>query len=212
LLELDGFSLVGASPEVHVRCEEGKIEIRPIAGTRPRGKNSDEDSALEKEMLADPKERAEHVMLVDLGRNDLGAVCTTGSVRVDELMLIERYSHVMHIVSNVTGTLRPDKDALDLFAAAFPAGTVTGTPKLRAMQLIDELEPVRRGFYAGSIAHIDFDGDMDSCITLRSVAVAGGRAYWQASAGIVADSDPAAEYREVLAKTRIVREVLGLDS
>jgi anthranilate synthase component 1 len=118
----------------------------------------------------------------------------------------------MHIVSNVTGTLRPDKDALDLFAAAFPAGTVTGTPKLRAMQLIDELEPVRRGFYAGSIAHIDFDGDMDSCITLRSVAVAGGRAYWQASAGIVADSDPAAEYREVLAKTRIVREVLGLDS
>jgi anthranilate synthase component 1 len=150
-------------------------------------------------------------MLVDLGRNDLGAVSTTGSVRVDELMVVERYSHVMHIVSNVTSELRSDRDALDLFAAAFPAGTVTGTPKIRAMQLIDGLEPVARGFYAGSVAHIDFNGDMDSCITLRSVATAAGRAYWQASAGIVADSDPLAEYDEILAKTRIVREVLGLD-
>jgi anthranilate synthase component I len=149
-------------------------------------------------------------MLVDLGRNDLAAVCTVGSVNVDELMVIERFSHVMHIVSNVVGELREDRDALDLFAAAFPAGTVTGTPKIRAMQLIDELEPVRRGFYAGSVAHIDFDGDMDSCIILRSVAVANGTAYWQASAGIVADSDPAAEYDEVFAKTAIVRAVLGL--
>jgi len=211
-LETDGRAIFGASPEFLVRLDGDRARLRPLAGTRPRGADPAEDNAIAAELLADPKERAEHVMLVDLGRNDLGAVCTTGSVRVDELMLIERYSHVMHIVSNVTGTLRPDKDALDLFAAAFPAGTVTGTPKLRAMQLIDELEPVRRGFYAGSIAHIDFDGDMDSCITLRSVAVAGGRAYWQASAGIVADSDPLSEYREVLAKTRIVREVLGLDS
>jgi anthranilate synthase component 1 len=211
-LETDGRAIFGASPEFLVRLDGDRARLRPLAGTRPRGADPASDNAIAAELLADPKERAEHVMLVDLGRNDLGSVCTVGSVRVDELMLIERYSHVMHIVSNVTGTLRPDKDALDLFAAAFPAGTVTGTPKLRAMQLIDELEPVRRGFYAGSVAHIDFDGDMDSCITLRSVAVAGGRAYWQASAGIVADSDPPAEYREVLAKTRIVRDVLGLDT
>jgi anthranilate synthase component 1 len=210
-LESDGRAIFGASPEFLVRLDDGRARLRPLAGTRPRGEDPAADNAIAAELLADPKERAEHVMLVDLGRNDLGAVCTTGSVRVDELMVIERYSHVMHIVSNVTGTLRPDKDALDLFAAAFPAGTVTGTPKLRAMQLIDELEPVRRGFYAGSVAHVHFDGNMDSCIVLRSVAVAGGRAYWQASAGIVADSDPAAEYREVLAKTRIVRDVLGLD-
>ena len=150
-------------------------------------------------------------MLVDLARNDLGAVCRTGTVRVDELMVIERYSHVMHIVSNVVGELRDDKDALDLFAASFPAGTVTGAPKIRSMQLIDTLEPVARGFYAGSVAHLDFDGDLDSCIILRSVAVANGRAYWQASAGIVADSDPHAEYREVFAKTGIVRAVLGID-
>ncbi|HMD02285.1 MAG TPA: chorismate-binding protein, partial [Candidatus Baltobacteraceae bacterium] len=153
-----------------------------------------------------------HVMLVDLGRNDLGRVAQTGSVRVDELMRLERYSHVMHIVSNLTAELSPGKDALDLFAAAFPAGTVTGAPKIRAMQLIDTLEPVARGMYAGSIAHIDFDGDMDSCIVLRSVMTAGGRAYWQASAGIVADSEPLAEYEEVFAKTRIVRGVLGLDA
>jgi anthranilate synthase component 1 len=163
-------------------------------------------------LLANEKERAEHVMLVDLGRNDLAAVCEVGSVHVDELMRIERYSHVMHIVSNVVGTLRPGNDALDLFAAAFPAGTVTGTPKIRAMQLIDELEPVARGLYAGSVAHIDFDGDMDSCIVLRSVTTANERAYWQASAGIVADSDPHAEYAEVFAKTAIVRSVLGLQA
>jgi len=210
-IEHDGRAVFGASPEFLVRLDGTRARIRPLAGTRPRGETPERDNEIASELLANAKERAEHVMLVDLGRNDLGAVATTGSVRVDELMMVERYSHVMHIVSNVTGELRPDRDALDLFAAAFPAGTVTGTPKIRAMQLIDALEPVARGFYAGSVAHIDFNGDMDSCITLRSVATAGGRAYWQASAGIVADSEPLAEYEEILAKTRIVREVLGLD-
>jgi anthranilate synthase component 1 len=203
-------AVFGASPEFLVRLDGRRARLRPLAGTRPRGEDPTADAAIAADLLANEKERAEHVMLVDLGRNDLAAVCTVGSVHVDELMVIERYSHVMHIVSNVVGELRPERDALDLFAAAFPAGTVTGTPKIRAMQLIDELEPVRRGFYAGSVAHIDFDGDMDSCIVLRSVAVADGRAYWQASAGIVADSDPAYEYDEVFAKTAIVRSVLGL--
>ena len=210
-LEAGGRAVFGASPEFLVRLDAGRARLRPLAGTRPRGDDPARDNAIATELLANAKERAEHVMLVDLGRNDLGAVCKVGTLRVDELMVIERYSHVMHIVSNVTGDLRDDKDALDLFAAAFPAGTVTGTPKIRAMQLIDQMEPVRRGFYAGSIAHIDFDGDMDSCIILRSVATAGGRAYWQASAGIVADSEPQAEYEEILAKTRIVRDVLALD-
>src|ERR1700693_1652734 len=210
-LEAGGRAVFGASPEFLVRLDAGRARLSPLAGTRPRGDDPARDNAIAAELLADAKERAEHVMLVDLGRNDLGAVCKIGTVRVDELMVIERYSHVMHIVSNVTGDLRDDKDALDLFAAAFPAGTVTGTPKIRAMQLIDRLEPVRRGFYAGSVAHIDFDGEMDSCIILRSVATAGGRAYWQASAGIVADSEPQAEYREILAKTQIVRDLFGLD-
>ncbi|MBV8644879.1 MAG: anthranilate synthase component I family protein, partial [Candidatus Eremiobacteraeota bacterium] len=193
-----------------VRLEGRRARIRPLAGTRSRADDPAADAAIASELLANEKERAEHVMLVDLGRNDLGAVCKTGSVRVDELMVIERYSHVMHIVSNVVGELREDRDALDLFAASFPAGTVSGAPKIRAMQLIDRLEPVARGFYAGSVGHIDFDGDLDSCITLRSVAVANGRAYWQASAGIVADSVPQAEYAEVFAKTAIVRDVLGI--
>jgi len=211
-IEHDGRAVFGASPEFLVRLDGSRARVRPLAGTRPRGENSVADIAIGHELLANEKERAEHVMLVDLGRNDLGAVSITGSVRVDELMVIERYSHVMHIVSNVTSELRADRDALDLFAAAFPAGTVTGTPKIRAMQLIDTLEPVARGLYAGSVAHIDFNGDMDSCIVLRSVTTAGGRAYWQASAGIVADSEPLAEHEEIYAKTRIVREVLALDS
>ncbi|MBV9440964.1 MAG: anthranilate synthase component I family protein [Candidatus Eremiobacteraeota bacterium] len=209
-VEGGGRAVFGASPEFLVRLDGRTARIRPLAGTRARGTDPDADARIASELLADPKERAEHVMLVDLARNDLGAVCATGSVRVDELMRIERYSHVMHIVSNVVGELRPDRDALDLFAAAFPAGTVTGTPKIRAMQLIDGLEPVARGFYAGSVAHIDFDGGMDSCIILRSVAVANGRAYWQASAGIVADSVVDGEYAEVFAKTAIVREALGV--
>jgi anthranilate synthase component 1 len=204
-------ALFGASPEFLVRLDGRKARLRPLAGTRSRGADPAEDSAIATGLLADEKERAEHVMLVDLGRNDLGAVATTGSVHVDELMIIERFSHVMHIVSNVVAELRPGKDALDLFAAAFPAGTVTGAPKIRAMQIIDELEPTARGFYAGSIAHFHFDGDMDSCITLRCVATANGNAYWQASAGIVADSDPEAEYAEVFHKTRIVRTVLGIE-
>ncbi len=210
-IEHDGRAVFGASPEFLVRLDGTRARVRPLAGTRPRGESAERDNAIAAELLANEKERAEHVMLVDLGRNDLGAVATTGSVRVDELMVIERYSHVMHIVSNVTSELRDDRDALDLFAAAFPAGTVTGTPKIRAMQLIDTLEPVARGLYAGSVAHFHFNGDMDSCIVLRSVTTAGGRAYWQASAGIVADSEPLAEHDEIYAKTRIVREVLALD-
>ena len=210
-VEHGGRAVFGASPEFLVRLDDRTARIRPLAGTRPRDPDPELDQAVAEGLLADEKERAEHIMLVDLARNDLGAVCRTGTVRVDELMVIERYSHVMHIVSNVVGELRDDKDALDLFAASFPAGTVTGTPKIRAMQLIDRLEPVARGFYAGSVAHIDFDGNMDSCIVLRSVAVSDGRAYWQASAGIVTDSVPQAEYREVFAKTGIVRAVLGID-
>ncbi len=203
-------SIFGASPEFLVRLDKRRASLRPLAGTRGRGATAEEDIEIAAELLAHPKERAEHVMLVDLGRNDLGTVATTGSVNVDELMVIERYSHVMHIVSNVRAELALDKDALDLFAASFPAGTVTGTPKIRAMQRIAQLEPVARGFYAGSVAHFDFNGNMDSCITLRSVQVTNGRAYWQASAGIVADSDPELEYREVFHKTAIVRSVLGL--
>ncbi|HVA27981.1 MAG TPA: anthranilate synthase component I family protein [Candidatus Baltobacteraceae bacterium] len=202
--------LLGASPEFLVRLEGRKARIRPLAGTRSRGATEALDVAVARELLTNEKERAEHVMLVDLGRNDLGMVCDYGSVVVDELLQIERYSHVMHIVSDVIGHLREDCDGLDLFKAGFPAGTVTGTPKVRAMQIIDELEPVTRGFYAGSIGRWNFNGDFDSCITLRSLHVRDGRAYWQASAGIVADSDPIAEYEEVLHKTRIAREVLGV--
>jgi anthranilate synthase component 1 len=204
--------LLGASPEFLVRLDGRKARIRPLAGTRSRGSTEEEDAAIERELLSNEKERAEHVMLVDLGRNDLGMVCDYGSVAVGELLQIERYSHVMHIVSDLVGHLRADCDALDLFNAGFPAGTVTGTPKIRAMQIIDELEPVTRGFYAGSVGRWNFGGDFDSCITLRSLHVQGGRAFWQASAGIVADSDAEAEYDEVLHKTRIARDVLGIEA
>jgi anthranilate synthase component 1 len=203
-------ALLGASPEFLVRLEGRRARIRPLAGTRPRGSSDDDDLMIAQELLANEKERAEHVMLVDLGRNDLGAVCEYGSVEVDELLQIERYSHVMHIVSDVMGKLRAGADALDLFRAGFPAGTVTGTPKVRAMQIIDGLEPVTRGFYAGSVGRWSYGGDFDSCIALRGMHVRDGRAWWQASAGIVADSDPAAEYDEILSKTRIAREVLNL--
>jgi anthranilate synthase component I len=203
-------TILGASPEFLVRLEGRKARIRPLAGTRARGADEEADAHIARELLANEKERAEHVMLVDLGRNDLGMVCQYGSVAVDELLQIERYSHVMHIVSDLVGTLRPECDGLDLFRAGFPAGTVTGTPKVRAMQLIDELEPVTRGFYAGSVGRWSFGGDFDSCITLRSMHVQHGRVYWQASAGIVADSDPEFEYDEVLQKTRIAREMLGI--
>jgi anthranilate synthase component 1 len=202
--------LLGASPEFLVRLEGRTARIRPLAGTRSRGRDESQDLMIAGELLANEKERAEHVMLVDLGRNDLGAVCDFGSVKVSELLQLERYSHVMHIVSDVTGTLRSGCDALDLFAAGFPAGTVTGTPKIRAMQLIDQLEPVARGFYAGSIGRWAFSGDFDSCITLRSMHVRDGNVHWQASAGIVADSEPEAEYDEILSKTEIARVILSL--
>ena len=203
-------TVLGASPEFLVRLEGRRARIRPLAGTRSRGSTDEEDARIARELLENEKERAEHVMLVDLGRNDLGMVCEYGSVAVDELLQIERYSHVMHIVSDLVGDLRPECDGLDLFRAGFPAGTVTGTPKVRAMQLIDELEPVTRGFYAGSVGRWSYGGDFDSCITLRSMHVQNGKVYWQASAGIVADSDPEFEYDEVLHKTRIAREVLGV--
>ncbi|MGC8485325.1 MAG: anthranilate synthase component I family protein [Candidatus Baltobacteraceae bacterium] len=203
-------ALFGASPEFLVRLDGRRARIRPLAGTRARGGSPESDALIAAELLADEKERAEHVMLVDLGRNDLGSVCELGSVRVEELLQIERYSHVMHIVSDCVGELREDCDALDLFAAGFPAGTVTGTPKIRAMELIDAWEPVTRGFYAGSVGRWSFEGDFDSCITLRSLHAVDGSIWWQASAGIVADSVPASEYAEIFQKTRIAREVLSL--
>lgn len=195
-------TLVGSSPEIMVRVVDGKVTVRPLAGTRPRGKTEEEDQALADELLADPKECAEHVMLVDLGRNDVGRVAKYGSVEISDVMVIERYSHVMHITSNVTGQLTDDRDAFDALAACLPAGTVSGAPKVRAMEVIDELEPHRRGPYAGAVGYIDFAGNMDTCIALRTLVVAGGKAYVQAGAGIVADSVPAAEYQETLNKAR----------
>ncbi len=194
--------LVGSSPEVLVRLEGRQAEVRPIAGTHPRGRDSREDRRLEEELRADPKERAEHLMLVDLGRNDLGRVCVPGSVEVTELMAVERYSHVMHLVSHVRGRLSPGRDAYDVLRAAFPAGTVTGAPKVRAMEIIDTLEPVRRGPYAGAVGYFSFSGNMDTCINIRSILMTQGRAYVQAGAGIVADSLPAREYAETVNKAR----------
>lgn len=196
------FSLIGASPEMMVRLEEGVASLRPIAGTRPRGKDDAEDKRLADELLADPKERAEHVMLVDLGRNDLGRVCEYGSVHVPQMMYIERYSHVMHIVSQVQGRIRAGMDAFDLLRATFPAGTLSGAPKVRAMEIIEELEGTRRGTYGGSVGYFSFDGSMDMCITIRALVMQGDRLYIQAGAGIVADSDPAREYEESVNKAR----------
>jgi len=194
--------LIGSSPEILVTEERGNVTVRPIAGTRPRGATDEEDRMLETELLKDEKERAEHIMLVDLGRNDIGRVCRYGSVEVNELMTIERYSHVMHIVSNVRGRLRVDADQFDLLRACFPAGTVSGAPKIRAMEIIDELEPTRRGTYAGSIGYFSYSGDMDTCITIRTILIQGDTAYVQAGAGIVADSDPSREYEETRNKAR----------
>lgn len=209
-LEFGDRSVVGSSPEIHVRCEDDRVEVRPIAGTRPRARDSEEDAALERELLADPKERAEHIMLVDLGRNDVGRVCAYGSVRVPELMVIERYSHVMHIVSDVEGRLAPDKDAYDVLRATFPAGTVSGAPKVRAMEIIAELEEAQRGAYAGAVAYIGFSGNLDSCITIRTVLMEEGRSYVQAGAGVVADSDPLKEFEETQNKARGMIKALGL--
>lgn len=194
--------LIGSSPEVLTRLQGRTAEVRPIAGTRPRGQNDEQDSALETELLADPKERAEHVMLVDLGRNDLGRVCEYGTVRVDDLLAIERYSHVIHLVSRVTGTLRSDMDAYELIRATFPAGTVSGAPKVRAMQIIDELEGLRRSCYAGAVGYFGFNGNMDTCITIRTITMLGQTAYLQAGGGVVADSDPTREWEETLHKAR----------
>ncbi len=200
--------LIGSSPEILVTEERGNVTVRPIAGTRPRGKTQEEDAELEKELLKDEKERAEHIMLVDLGRNDIGRVCRYGSVEVDELMAIERYSHVMHIVSNVRGRLKMDKDQFDLLRACFPAGTVSGAPKIRAMEIIDELEPTRRGTYAGSIGYFSYSGDMDTCITIRTILIQGDTAYVQAGAGIVADSDSSKEYQETQNKAMAMIKAL----
>jgi anthranilate synthase component 1 len=210
-LHCDDIHVIGSSPEILVRVEEGEVTLRPIAGTRPRGATPGEDAALAEELAADPKERAEHLMLVDLGRNDVGRVAEFGSVRLTAFMTIERYSHVMHLVSEVRGRLRPELDALAALAACFPAGTVSGAPKVRAMQIIDELEPVRRGPYAGAVGYIGWGGrTMDTAITIRTCIMRGGRAWIQAGAGIVADSDPAAEWRETEAKARAVLLALAL--
>ncbi|NQT30490.1 MAG: anthranilate synthase component I [Candidatus Saganbacteria bacterium] len=209
-LKLGDIKIVGASPEVMVRLEKGEATVRPIAGTRPRGKDEAEDRALAEELLASEKERAEHIMLVDLGRNDLGRVCDYGTVKVTEEMIIEKYSHVMHIVSNVTGKLKKGKDAVDLLAATFPAGTVSGAPKVRAMEIIDELENVKRGPYAGCIGYFGFSGELDTCITIRTIVFKGKKAYIQAGAGIVADSDPLEEYKETLNKARAMLSAIEL--
>jgi len=195
-------TLVGSSPEIMVRVVDGMVTVRPLAGTRPRGRTPEEDRTLAEGLLADPKERAEHVMLIDLGRNDVGRVSTIGSVVLSDVMSIERYSHVMHITSNVTGRLAPGTTAFDALRACLPAGTVSGAPKIRAMEIIDELEPRKRGPYAGAVGYIDFSGAMDTCIALRTVVIAGGRAYVQSGAGIVADSSPESEFEETLNKAK----------
>jgi len=195
-------TLVGSSPEVMSRVVDRVATVRPLAGTRPRGKNAEEDEKLARELLADPKERAEHVMLVDLGRNDIGRVAKFGSVRLSDLMVVEHYSHVMHISSNVTGVLRDDMDAMDAFKACLPAGTVSGAPKVRAMEIIDELEPTRRGPYAGAVGYFDYRGNMDTCITLRTMVMCNGKIYIQAGAGLVADSDATSEYEETVNKAK----------
>jgi anthranilate synthase component 1 len=209
-LRVAGVELVGSSPETLVRCEDGAISLRPIAGTRRRGKTPDEDQDLARALLADEKERAEHVMLVDLGRNDVGRVAARGSVKVDSLMQVERYSHVMHIVSQVTGQLEKGKSVYDVTRACFPAGTVSGAPKIRAMQIIEELEPTRRGPYAGAVGYFGFSGNMDMCINIRTVVIKGRQAYIQAGAGIVADSVPEHEYEETCNKARAMMKAIEL--
>jgi len=208
LLRLDGWSAVGASPEPLLKVTGDRLQYRPIAGTAPRSGEPAEDARRAAALAADPKERAEHVMLVDLGRNDLGRVAVTGSVTVDELMVVERYSHVMHLVSGLSGRLRPELGALDALYACFPAGTVSGTPKVRAMELIEELEPDRRGIYAGAVGYLDFSGNLDTCIALRTMTVRDGRVSVQAGAGIVADSDPEREYQETRHKARALLEAV----
>ncbi len=209
-LKLDDLSVVGSSPEMLVKVQGREVSYRPIAGTLPRGRNEEEDRKFEARLLADPKERAEHIMLVDLGRNDLGRVCEYGSVKVERLMFIERFSHVMHIVSTLSGRLREGVDCFGALMSCFPAGTLSGAPKVRAMEIIDELEPTRRGIYAGAILYLDFSGNLDSCIGLRTLVAKGGRAYIQAGGGIVADSVPAREYQETVNKARALVKALEI--
>ncbi len=209
-LKFGDMQLAGSSPEILVRVSNGEVIVRPIAGTRPRGQDKAHDKRLEEELLADPKERAEHIMLIDLGRNDVGRVADPGTVLVDDLMSIERYSHVIHIVSNVRGNLKPEMDAFDALEACFPAGTVSGAPKIRAMEIIDEVENVRRGPYAGAIGYFSFDGNLDTAITIRTCLLKGGQVYVQAGAGIVQDSVPANEYAETCNKARAVLKAVEL--
>ncbi|MGC9457928.1 MAG: anthranilate synthase component I, partial [Halothiobacillaceae bacterium] len=209
-LDLGTFQVVGSSPEILVRLEDGLVTVRPIAGTRPRGQTEAEDQALEAELLADPKERAEHLMLIDLGRNDAGRVARTGTVRLTDKMVIERYSHVMHIVSNVTGELLPDLTAMDVLRATFPAGTVSGAPKVRAMEIIDELEPVKRGVYSGAVGYWAWNGNMDTAIAIRTAVIKDGQLHIQAGAGIVYDSVPENEWQETLNKGRAIFRAVAL--
>jgi anthranilate synthase component 1 len=209
-LQLDDVSVVGSSPEMLIKVQGRDAFYRPIAGTVPRGRNEKEDRELEAKLLADPKERAEHIMLVDLGRNDLGRVCEYGSVKVERLMFVERYSHVMHLVSSLRGRLREGVDCFDALMSCFPAGTLTGAPKIRAMEIIDEIEPTRRGIYGGAILYLDFSGNIDSCIGLRTLVAKNGRAYIQAGGGVVADSVPAREYQESVNKARAVITALEI--
>lgn len=211
-LDLGDFHIVGSSPEILVHVEAGQVTVRPIAGTRPRGSDVAEDAALEQDLLGDPKELAEHLMLIDLGRNDVGRVSNVGSVRVTEKMVIERYSHVMHIVSNVVGQLRPGMDAMDVLRATFPAGTVSGAPKIRAMEIIDELEPVKRGIYAGAVGYLSWTGNMDTAIAIRTAVIRDGMLHIQAGAGIVADSVPASEWEETLNKGRAIFRAVAMAS
>jgi anthranilate synthase component 1 len=209
-LDFGGFQVTGSSPEVLVRVEDGEVTLRPIAGTRPRGATPEEDQRLAEELLADPKERAEHVMLIDLGRNDVGRVSQTGSVRLSDRMVIERYSHVMHIVSEVKGRLREGLGALDVLKACFPAGTVSGAPKLRALEIIRELEPTRRGIYSGAVGYLGWNGNLDTAIAIRTAVIKDGRIHVQAGAGIVHDSSPKNEWQETLNKARALMRAVQM--
>ncbi len=209
-LNLDGFQVAGSSPEILARLEDGEVTVRPIAGTRPRGETVEQDNALEKELLADPKELAEHLMLIDLGRNDAGRVSEIGSVKLTDKMVVERYSHVMHIVSNVTGKLKPELNAIDVLRATFPAGTLSGAPKIRAMEIIDELEPVKRGIYGGAIGYIGWNGNMDTAIAIRTAVIKEGTLHIQAGAGVVADSVPQNEWDETMNKARAIFRAVAM--
>ncbi|SCZ61577.1 anthranilate synthase component I [Thiohalomonas denitrificans] len=209
-LDLEGFQVVGSSPEILVRAEDGKVTVRPIAGTRPRGKSEEEDRALEQELLADPKELAEHLMLIDLGRNDVGRIAETGSVQLTDKMVIERYSHVMHIVSNVVADLRDGLTAMDALRATFPAGTVSGAPKIRAMEIIDELEPVKRGVYSGAVGYLGWNGNMDTAIAIRTAVIKDEKLHIQAGAGIVYDSVPSKEWEETMNKGRAIFRAVAM--